>query len=96
LLALPTIACSKRPLWREYRELSSKKGAHVFIERENKGPIGAVLRTKDSVKPIFVTPGHKVSIQTAVKIILQCSLRYRIPEPLRQAHILAKREMIAG
>ncbi|MCJ7577491.1 MAG: endonuclease V [candidate division Zixibacteria bacterium] len=91
LLDLPTIACSKKPLWKNHPEPSMKKGAYVFIERENKELIGAVLRTKDSAKPIFVTPGHKISIQTALKIILQCSPRYRIPEPLRQAHILAKK-----
>jgi deoxyribonuclease V len=91
LLDLPIIACSKRPLWKNHSDPSMEKGAHVFIERENKELIGAVLRTKDSVKPIFVTVGHKISIQTAIKIILQCSLRCRIPEPLRQAHILAKK-----
>jgi deoxyribonuclease V len=91
LLDLPTIACSKRPLWKNHPEPSMEKGAYVFIERESKELIGAVLRTRNSVKPIFVTPGHKISIRTAVKIILQCSLRYRIPEPLRQAHILAKK-----
>lgn len=91
LLDLPTIACSKTPLWRDYPEPLPKKGGHVFVEGEKGELIGAVVSTKDSVKPIFVTPGHKVSIQTAVKIILQCSQRYRIPEPLRQAHILAKK-----
>jgi len=90
LLDLPTIACSKRPLWKDYSDLSMEKGAHVFMKDKNGALIGAVVRTKDKVKPIYVTIGHKISIQTAVKIILQCSPRYRIPEPLRQAHILAK------
>jgi deoxyribonuclease V len=90
-LDIPTIACSKTPLWREYPEPSSKKGAHVFMEGEKGELIGAVVRTKENVKPIFVTPGHRISIQTAVKIVLECSPRYRIPEPLRQAQILAKK-----
>jgi len=90
-LELPTIACSKTPLWKHYPEPSSKKGAHVFIRREDKKLIGAVVRTREGVRPIFVTPGHRISIQTAVRIVLQCSPRYRIPEPLRQAHILAKK-----
>ena len=91
LLNLPTIACSKTPLWKDYPEPSLKKGAYVFIEGKDKQLIGAVVRTREAKKPIFVTPGHKISIQTAVKVVLHCSPRYRIPEPLRQAHILAKR-----
>jgi deoxyribonuclease V len=96
LLDLPTIACSKRPLWKNHPEPSLKKGEHEFVQDKNGMPIGAVVRTRHKVKPIYVTIGHKISIQTAVKIILECSTNYRIPEPLRYAHILAKREMIAG
>jgi deoxyribonuclease V len=96
LLNLPTIACSKTPLWRDYPEPSSKKGAHVFIEGEKGEPIGAVVRTREGTKPIFVTSGHKISIQTAVRIALECSPKYRIPEPLRQAHILATKMRESG
>jgi len=91
LLDIPTIACSKTPLWRDYPGLSAKKGARVFVQGEKGEFIGAVVRTKENVKPIFVTPGHKISIQTTVKIVLECSPRYRIPEPLRQTQILAKK-----
>ncbi len=91
LLDLPTIACSKTPLWRDYPEPSSKRGSYLFIERKDKQLAGAVVRTRESKKPIFVTQGHKVSIQTAVKIVLQCSPKYRMPEPLRQAHMLARK-----
>lgn len=88
-LDLPTIACSKTPLWRDYPEPSLEKGANVFVESEEGKIIGAVVRTREDKKPVFVTPGHKISVQTAVRIVLQSSPRYRIPEPLRQAHILA-------
>jgi len=91
LLDLPTIACSKRPLWKDHPEPPMEKGAHVFIENKNGNLVGAVVRTKDKVKSVHVTIGHKISIQTAVKIILECSANYRIPEPLRYAHILAKK-----
>jgi deoxyribonuclease V len=91
LLDIPTIACSKTPLWREYPKLSLEKGSHVFVKGEDKRFVGAVVRTREGKNPVFVSPGHKISIQTAVKIILHCSPRYRIPEPLRQAHILVKR-----
>lgn len=96
LLDLPTIACSKRALWKNYPDPSMEKGEHVFMEDKNGKLIGAVVRTKDKVKPIYVTIGHKISIQTAIKIILECSKNYRIPEPLRYAHMLAKKRLIAS
>jgi deoxyribonuclease V len=91
LLDLPTIASSKTPLWRDYPEPASKKGSHLFIEGEDKNLVGGVVRTREGKQPLFVTPGHRISVQTAVKIVLQCSPEYRIPEPLRQAHILVKK-----
>lgn len=91
LLDIPTIACSKRPLWRGYPKLSHDKGAHLLVKGEDGRLVGAVIRTREGKNPVFVSPGHKISVQTAVKIVRQCSPRYRIPEPLRQAHILAKR-----
>ncbi len=96
LLDLSTIACSKTPLWRDYPVPSSEKGEHVLIKGKNGVPIGAIVRTRGGVKPIFVTPGHKISVQTAVRVILACSAQYRIPEPLRQAHILAERMTKGG
>ncbi|MFH1335079.1 MAG: endonuclease V [Candidatus Zixiibacteriota bacterium] len=91
LLDLPTIACSKKQLWRDSRKLSGKKGSHIFIRDDLGMLMGAVVRTREGVKPIYVTPGNKISTQTAVKLVLECSPRFRIPEPLRQAHILAER-----
>jgi deoxyribonuclease V len=91
LLDLPTIACSRIPLWREYPEPSPEKGSHVFVKGKGKKLIGAVVRTREGKKPVFVTPGHKISVHTALKIVLQCSPEYRMPEPLRQAHMLARK-----
>jgi deoxyribonuclease V len=95
LLGVPTIACSKRRLWKNHPDLTGEKGACVFMDDEHGVPTGAVVRAKENVKPIYVTTGHKISIQTAVKIILQCSGNYRIPEPLRYAHVLAKKGLPA-
>jgi deoxyribonuclease V len=95
LLDIPTIACSKRALWKNCPDPSMEKGASAFMEDKNGKLTGAVVRTKDKVRPIYVTVGHKISIQTAVKIILQCSKNYRIPEPLRYAHNLAKKRLAA-
>jgi deoxyribonuclease V len=51
--------------------------------------IGMVLRTRTGVKPVFVSIGHRVSLESAVDIVLQCTPKYRLPEPIRQAHHLA-------
>jgi len=91
LLDLPTIACSRTPLWRDYPEPSPENGSHVFVKGKGKKLIGAVVRTREGKQPLFVTPGHRISVQTAVKIVLQCSPEYRMPEPLRQAHMLARK-----
>ncbi|MGB2599608.1 MAG: endonuclease V, partial [Candidatus Omnitrophota bacterium] len=60
------------------------------IIRDGEGnPIGAVLRTRENVKPVFVSPGHLVDISSSMKIILACSPKYKIPEPIRAAHLAA-------
>ena len=57
--------------------------------------VGVVLRTKNRVRPIFVSPGTKISLETCIEVVLQCSDGYRIPKPTREAdHYVAllKRE----
>jgi len=54
------------------------------------------VRTKDRVKPVFVSQGHRVSLERAVEIVLQCTPRYRIPEPIRRAHILVNQMRVEG
>jgi len=95
LLGLPTIAVSKTPLWADQLEPASRKGAFTLVKGRGKKLVGAVVRTREGTKPVFVTPGHKVSAQTAVQIVLDCCPKYRIPEPLRLAHALAKKAAVA-
>jgi deoxyribonuclease V len=53
--------------------------------------IGAVLRTRTGVRPIYVSIGHRISLETAVDLVLTCTTRYRLPETTRHAHRLASR-----
>jgi deoxyribonuclease V len=52
-------------------------------------PIGWVLRTRANVRPVYVSPGHRVSLAAAVDLVLACTTRYRLPETTRYAHRLA-------
>jgi len=51
--------------------------------------IGAVVRTRDNVRPVFVSIGHRVNLESAVAMVLSCTTRYRLPEPTRLAHQIA-------
>lgn len=82
-----TIGCAKKKLWGKYELPPDERGASTYLY--DKGEIiGAVLRTRPNVKPVFVSPGHKVSVNDSLQIIQQCMGKYRIPEPTRKAHEL--------
>jgi deoxyribonuclease V len=87
ILNKPSIGCAKSLLVGEYGEVENKIGAYSKLVFNNK-VVGAVLRTKINTKPVFVSPGHKVNLAFAVRIVLETGCGYRIPEPIRQAHIL--------
>ncbi len=53
--------------------------------------VGAVLRTRKNVKPVFVSPGHKIDVNTSIDLVLKSCRGYRLPEPTRQAHNLVKK-----
>lgn len=88
---LPTIGCAKNILYGSYdrNKLAKFRSSYVEIKNEFNETIGFALRTKDNVREIFVSVGHKVSLNTAKEIVLKIS-KYRIPEPLRIAHHIAK------
>ena len=56
---------------------------------EKSGMIGAVLRTRTGVRPLYISAGHRVGLDTAIRYVLECTTRYRLPETTRQAHRLA-------
>jgi deoxyribonuclease V len=84
-LNLPTIGCAKSVLVGEYQEPGENKGCSAPLLFKN-NVVGTVLRTRQGVKPIFVSPGHKIRLKPATEVVLNCCPRYRIPEPIRAAH----------
>jgi deoxyribonuclease V len=90
LLDLPAIGCAKSRLIGTYAEPGPTRGAHTPL-RDQGEVIGAVLRTRDRIRPLYVSVGHRVTLPDAVWVVLQCGRGYRIPEPLRQADITVRR-----
>ncbi len=89
LAGLPCIGVAKRRLIGEHRSPPAHRGAWTpLIDAGER--IGAVLRSRKGVKPIYVSVGHRVSLETAVRYVMACTTRYRLPEPLRSAHRLAQ------
>lgn len=84
-LQRPTIGVGKTRLVGTNVPLSEEKGAHVpLIDRGE--TIGAVVRTRTAKHPLFISPGHLADIPSSVELVLACSPKYRIPEPIRLAH----------
>ena len=84
LLDKPTIGCAKSLLVGTHYEPGAKAGSSSPLVYHG-DRVGVVLRTRDRVKPIYVTTGHRVSLDTAVQLVRQCLDGYRIPKPTRQA-----------
>ncbi|MEJ2050143.1 MAG: deoxyribonuclease V [Calditrichota bacterium] len=84
-LDLPSIGCAKSVLVGEYQEPTAGKGSYSYLYYQE-SIVGAALRTREKVKPVYVSPGHKIDLRSAIRIILKCSPKFRIPEPLRVAH----------
>ncbi|MEE9200714.1 MAG: deoxyribonuclease V [Candidatus Brocadiales bacterium] len=87
ILDRPSIGCAKTLLVGEHRPVGDKVGASSYILHK-KRRIGAALRTRSGVKPVFISPGHKTDIASSIRIILKSCSRYRLPEPIRRAHNL--------
>jgi len=87
LLDRPAIGCAKSLLCGKYQEPPATPGKFAPLIHEDE-LVGAILRTRKGVKPVYVSVGHRVSLQDAVDVVLASVTRYRIPEPTRQAHIL--------
>jgi len=81
---IPTIGCAKSRLVGEYLEPGPEKGSWEPLHY-NGTIVGLVLRTRPGVRPVFVSPGHLVSLEDAIRFTLGFCTRYRLPEPIRAA-----------
>ena len=88
ILDRPTFGCGKSLLIGNYSRLGEKKGSTAPL-LDGDEQIGVALRTKDRTNPVFISRGHKIDLETCVRVALATTRGYRIPEPTRQAHLLA-------
>ncbi|MCL7454196.1 MAG: endonuclease V, partial [Anaerolineae bacterium] len=88
ILDRPSIGCAKSRLVGEHGEPDDDAGNWTPL-RDGQEVIGAVVRTRAKVKPVFVSIGHRIDLNTAVDFVLRCTRGYRLPETTRYAHRLA-------
>lgn len=88
LLNTPTIGCAKSRLCGSHKELGAEAGSYAELLDGNE-IIGAALRTKAGLNPVYVSIGHKVDLPTSIHWVLACCRGYRLPEPARMAHLAA-------
>jgi deoxyribonuclease V len=90
IIDIPSVGCAKSRLVGEYREPKKKKGSWAPLEYKG-DTVGAVLRTQTDVKPVFVSPGHRIDLAGSIDMIMQSTGKYRLPEPVRRADMLSKK-----
>ncbi|MGQ3683613.1 MAG: deoxyribonuclease V [Candidatus Loosdrechtia sp.] len=90
ILDKPSIGCAKTRLIGSHTPVENSQGTYSDLVYKNT-VVGAALRTKKNTKPVFVSPGHKIDLPSAIRIVLKNCYGYRIPEPIRQAHLLVNR-----
>ncbi len=91
-LEVPSVGCAKSRLFGEAAEPEEDKGAWTPIMDPGGGAVGALVRTRKGVKPVYVSPGHRIDVAGALRYALALSPRYRIPVPIRAAHMRTNEE----
>lgn len=88
LMDLPSIGVGKTRLYGTGEEPADQRGQWAPL-RAHEETIGAIVRTRSGTKPLYISSGHRVSLETAISYVMSCCTRYRLPETTRQAHRLA-------
>lgn len=89
----PTIGCAKSILCGCHEALGDERGSHAQLF-DRGDCIGAALRTRSGVRPIYVSVGHKIDLASSLQWVLECSRGYRLPEPIRLAHLVASGQQL--
>ncbi len=88
LIDKPSIGCGKSLLCGHFDHLTLEDGSSAPLLYRGK-QVGFAYRTKTAVQPVYISPGHRTDLQSSLAVIRRCVSKYRIPEPTRQAHLLA-------
>jgi deoxyribonuclease V len=88
IINLPTIGVAKSLLIGNHAELADEKGSYQPLIHKGE-TIGVALRTRVGTKPVYISPGHRISLDTAIAYVMRCTTKYRLPETTRHAHKLA-------
>jgi deoxyribonuclease V len=94
-LDVPTIGCAKSLLCGSHEPLGEEAGSHMEVVDIGE-TIGAALRTRTGVKPVYISTGHMIELGNAIEWALRCCKGYRLPEPVRLAHHAAGRNLPHG
>lgn len=92
LVDRPSIGCAKSRLWGKHQEPGPEKGDYALLY-DDQQVIGAVVRTRTGVKPVYVSVGHRIDLPRAIEYVLGCCTRFRLPETTRLAHRAAGGEI---
>ena len=90
ILQMPTMGCAKSHLFGDFSLPGRKRADFSWVRDTSGATMGIVLRTRQDVAPVYASPGHLTDFDDCLTILLHLSPRFRIPEPLRQAHHLCK------
>ena len=94
LVDTPVVGCAKSVLYGRFAPPGDERGAYSHMFDPDGEVVGAAVRTRDRVKPVYVSIGNRIDLDTAISVVLGCSTGYRKPRPLRLAHRLSVGETV--
>jgi deoxyribonuclease V len=92
LTGIPSVGCAKTRLLGDYTEPQQDRGSTAYLKEKGE-TLGAVVRTRTGVKPVFVSIGHLLDLNDGIRIVLQSCRGYRLPEPIRWADRISKKQI---
>jgi deoxyribonuclease V len=87
-LGLPTVGCGKTHFIGDYADPAPEQGSYTPLSYQGE-VVGAVLRTRSQTRPVYISAGHEIDLASSIALVLHCTSRYRLPDPIRAAHLHA-------